>query len=161
MQSRNTELTAQEYSDPSGWREMNAGGWMDSGSLTDGAAILELAANPSTGRMTDPETGLEYIRAGDYWVPALPLPETEPAGQSGQMPPMGKYARMRLDHLEKNGRNLLAEMRSRGRLTDHLENIEETANRRIELIMTELLKKSPPPDKSANQMGWVRHMNMT
>jgi hypothetical protein len=27
--------------------------------------------------------------------------------------------------------------------------------------MAELLKKSPPPDKSANQMGWVRHMNMT
>ncbi|GHV56149.1 hypothetical protein FACS1894216_19760 [Synergistales bacterium] len=27
--------------------------------------------------------------------------------------------------------------------------------------MTELLRKSPPPDKAANQMSWVGHMNIT
>jgi hypothetical protein len=156
MLSKEMESATPENVDPSDWREMNASGWMDRDSLTDGT--LELAANPKTERFTDPKTGLEYMRAGDYWIPALPLPES---GQTGQKLPTGKYARMRLDYLEKSARNLLAALRSRGHLAAHLENIEETAGRRVESIMTELLKKSPPPDKSTNQMGWVRYMNMT
>jgi hypothetical protein len=27
--------------------------------------------------------------------------------------------------------------------------------------MNQMLEKDPPPDKAADQMGWVRHMNMT
>jgi hypothetical protein len=158
MQSRETERITPEYGDPSDWREMNANGWMDRDSLTDGVALMELAANPSTERMTDPKTGLEYLRVGDYWIPALTPPETE---QIRQTLPTGKYARMRLDHLEKNAGNLLVEMRSRGILAAHLEDIEETASRRVKLIMAELSAKSPPPDKAANQMGWIGHMNMT
>ena len=44
-------------------------------------------------------------------------------------------------------------------LFDHLREIEETANRRLEQIMKELLEKNPATDKKTHQMEWVQHMN--
>ncbi|GHV28551.1 hypothetical protein FACS1894167_05860 [Synergistales bacterium] len=29
------------------------------------------------------------------------------------------------------------------------------------MIMPELLRKNPPPDKATDRMSWVGHMNMT
>ncbi|HFK6935241.1 TPA: TnpV protein [Listeria monocytogenes] len=45
-------------------------------------------------------------------------------------------------------------------LESHLIETEIAANQRLELIMTQLLEKQPAPDKEANQMAWVQHMNM-
>ena len=42
----------------------------------------------------------------------------------------------------------------------HLWEIDETAHRRVEQIMTELLEKNPAPDKSTQQFAWIQHMNM-
>ena len=47
-----------------------------------------------------------------------------------------------------------------GTLFPHLWEIDETAHRRVEQIMTELLEKNPAPDKSTQQLAWVQHMNM-
>ena len=44
-------------------------------------------------------------------------------------------------------------------LFPHLQEIDETAHRRVEQIMTELLEKNPAPDKSTQQFAWVQHMN--
>ena len=41
----------------------------------------------------------------------------------------------------------------------HLWEIDETAHRRVEQIMTELLEKNPAPDKSIQQLAWVQHMS--
>ena len=41
----------------------------------------------------------------------------------------------------------------------HLQEIDETAHRRVEQLMAELLEKNPAPDKTTQQMAWVQHMN--
>ena len=46
-----------------------------------------------------------------------------------------------------------------GSLYPHLMELEQTAESRMQQMMTELLKQDPAPDKEKNQMGWVRHMN--
>ena len=44
-------------------------------------------------------------------------------------------------------------------LFPHLQEIDETAHRRVEQIMTELLEKNPAPDKSTQQLAWVQNMS--
>ena len=44
-------------------------------------------------------------------------------------------------------------------LFPHLWEIDETAHRRVEQIMPELLEKNPAPDKSTQQLAWVQHMS--
>ena len=45
-------------------------------------------------------------------------------------------------------------------LYPHLYEIDETANRRLEQLMSSLLTSAPAPDKAIQQMAWVQHMNM-
>ena len=42
----------------------------------------------------------------------------------------------------------------------HLYEVQETAEKRMEVIMTRLLEKNPAPDKETDAMAWVRHMNL-
>ena len=44
-------------------------------------------------------------------------------------------------------------------LFPHLQEVQRTATQRMEQLMTELLRKNPPPNKETDQLGWVRHMN--
>lgn len=48
-------------------------------------------------------------------------------------------------------------------LTEHLfphrYEVQETAKARVERIMEGLLENSPAPDKEADAMAWVRHIN--
>jgi hypothetical protein len=46
------------------------------------------------------------------------------------------------------------------KLYPHLRQIDETANGRLEQLMSELLTSAPAPDKETQQMAWVQHMNM-
>ena len=46
------------------------------------------------------------------------------------------------------------------KLFPYLKEIGETANRRMEQLIEELLKKNPAPDKANEQLAWVQHMNM-
>lgn len=45
-------------------------------------------------------------------------------------------------------------------LFPHLYEVQETAVKRVEVIMAGLLEKNPAPDKETEAMAWVRHMNM-
>lgn len=44
-------------------------------------------------------------------------------------------------------------------LYPHLREIDETANRRMAQIMSDMLASSPAPDKATQQLAWVQHMN--
>ena len=33
-------------------------------------------------------------------------------------------------------------------------------DKQMELLINDLLKVNPAPDKAANQLGWIQHMNM-
>jgi hypothetical protein len=75
--------------------------------------------------------------------------------------PIGKYGRMRKTYLQSHRRGVYSSLLLSGKLMEHLADTEETALEQIETMTAEMLEQDPPPDKAANQMGWVRHMNMT
>lgn len=45
------------------------------------------------------------------------------------------------------------------KLFPHLREVQEAAERRLELIMDGLLAQNPGPDKATDQLGWVQHRN--
>lgn len=45
-------------------------------------------------------------------------------------------------------------------LFPHLYEVQEIAEKRVEVIMAWILEKNPAPDKEADTMAWVRHMNL-
>ena len=95
---------------------------------------------------------LTYTKQGEYYLPNLTLGETEEQ-------PLGKYGMMRRSFLQENKPILYNDLILKGKLFDHLREIEETANRRLEQMMKELLEKNPAPDKKMHQMEWVQRMN--
>ena len=92
-----------------------------------------------------------YSKVGDYLLPNLTLPQQEKA--------LGKYGRLRRTYLMKHRPVLYNSMLLSGTLHPHLLEVEQTAESRMQQMMTELLAKSPAPDKEQNQMAWVQHMN--
>ena len=95
---------------------------------------------------------ITYTRCGDYNIPNLTLSETETK-------PLGKYGRMRKNYLKEHRPVLWNSMILSEKLYPHLREIDETANRRMEQLMSELLASAPAPDKETRQMAWVQHMN--
>ena len=95
---------------------------------------------------------MTYRQAGDYQIPNIKLKNTETK-------PLGKYGRMRRAFLQENNPMLLNDLILSEQLFLHLQEIDETAHRRVEQLMTELLEKNPAPDKATQQMAWVQHMN--
>ncbi len=44
-------------------------------------------------------------------------------------------------------------------LFPHLWEVQQTCEKRMELLMVDLLEKNPAPDKATQQFAWVSHMN--
>ena len=99
-------------------------------------------------------TELSYTIHGDYAIPNLKL--SNPADQ-----PIGKYGRMRRNYLKEHRPILYNRLILSEKLYFHLTEIEETANRRMEQMMDELMMANALTEqmKSENQMLWVQTMN--
>ena len=95
---------------------------------------------------------MTYRQAGDYQIPDIELKNSEEK-------PLGKYGRMRRAYLEENNPMLLNDLILSEELFPHLQEIDETAHRRVGQLMNELLEKNPAPDKATQQMAWAQHMN--
>ncbi|MCD8382362.1 MAG: TnpV protein, partial [Clostridiales bacterium] len=95
---------------------------------------------------------LTYTQNGDYLIPNIQLSVTERR-------PLGKYGRMRRTFLQEHRPILYNDLVLTEELFPHLWEIQETATRCMEQTMQELLEKNPAPDKRAQQMAWVQHMN--
>ena len=96
-------------------------------------------------------SNLNYTQTGDYLLPNLTLNQPRK--------PLGKYGRLRRTYLMNHRPVLYNTMLLNGSLYPHLMEVEQTAESRMQQMMTELLKQNPAPDKEKNQMSWVRHMN--
>ena len=72
---------------------------------------------------------------------------------------LGKYGRMRRVFLEQNKPMLFNDMVLTETLFPHLREVQRTCEKRIALLMTDLLGKNPAPDKATQQLAWVAHMN--
>ena len=94
---------------------------------------------------------LTYHRKGDYLFPNLTLTE-EPLN-------IGKYGMLRRTYLKEDKKNLYQSLLISGKLDSHLQEIERSAQERMEVLLERLLTKYPAPDKEKNQMAWTAHMN--
>jgi len=86
-------------------------------------------------RFIDEKTGIEYVRQGDYYIPNLVLPKQKKIH-------FNKYGRMRLNYLKEHKKAEYTIMFMENTLIEHLEEIQETATNRINLIIDDLKAKS-------------------
>lgn len=100
-------------------------------------------------------TELTYTKNGDYRIPNLKLSE-EP-----ESTPLGKYGMLRKTYLQEHRPILWNQMILSETLFPHLREIDETANRRLEQMMPELMKSAGVTEelKARDQMKWVGLMN--
>ncbi len=98
---------------------------------------------------------LTYTRCGDYYIPNIQLSE------AAENKPLGKYGRMRKAYLQEHRPVLWNSMILSESLFPHLREIEETAHRRLDQLMPELMKLNGVTEelKAADPMKWVDLMN--
>ena len=105
-------------------------------------------------RFIDEKTGIEYIRNGDYYLPNLVLAEQKKIQ-------LNKYGRLRLDYLKNNKKAEYTILFMDNKLTDHLEEVQEIATKRVEEIIKSLKEQSNLTEemKNTDQLYWVGMMN--
>ena len=89
---------------------------------------------------------LTYPRCGDYLIPDIRLSYVSDK-------PLGKYGRMRRVFLTENNPILLDDMILTETLFPHLWEIDETAHRRVEQMVNELLEKNAKQSYTSKGMG--------
>ena len=102
----------------------------------------------------DETNGLDYIIAGDYYIPAIELPEDDDR-------PIGKWGRMHRAYLEETNPLLLNHLILTGRLHTYLADLNEQAQGRYRLTIRQLAAAEGVTEelKRRSQWEWVRAMN--
>ena len=98
--------------------------------------------------------GIEYTKVGDYYIPNLVLEKQEKII-------LNKYGRLRLKFLKENKKAEYTIMFMNGTLNKHLKEIQETAQKRIDIIIEELKQQNNLTEemKNTDQLYWVSMMN--
>ena len=97
---------------------------------------------------------ITYSRQGDYNLPNLLPPQEGPV-------PHGKYALLRKKFLKEYRRITYTNLLTSGKLNSHLAEVQQTAQRRMEQIVTQMAKAEGVTEelKANDQMKWVQMMN--
>jgi hypothetical protein len=95
---------------------------------------------------------LEYCRKGEYRFPNLIIVQKEIV--------IGKYGMLRKSFLREHRSGWYQSMLLTGKLDCHLQDVQKTAEERMEVLMERLLQSYPVPDKEEDQLAWVAHINM-
>ncbi len=98
---------------------------------------------------------ITYTRCGDYYIPDIRLIS------ASEQKPLGKYGRMRKAYLKEHKSPLWNALILSERLYPHLHEVDETANRRMEQMMPELMMWNGITEelKASDPMKWVGLMN--
>ncbi len=98
---------------------------------------------------------LTYTGCGDYYIPNIRLSE------AAENKPLGKYGRMRKAYLQEHRPALWNSMVLSESLFPYLREIDETAHRRLEMLMSKLMEQNGVTEemKAADPMKWVGLMN--
>ena len=101
-----------------------------------------------------PEQAITYTEVNGYLIPNLALPE-QPEGD------IGKYGRARLAFLREHKSVLHMQMMAQGTLWNHLLEIQQTADERMERIVEQMMAAQGVTEdlKSRDQMLWVDKIN--
>jgi len=97
---------------------------------------------------------ITYTKIGDYQLPNLYLKEKKKVQ-------LGKYSMMKLDYLKKHQPSQYQVLVMEDKLTEYLNEIENTAQMRVNLIMDSMMKQENINEemKANDQMKWVGLMN--
>ncbi len=100
------------------------------------------------------EMGGTYRQEGDYLIPNLALPEED-------TPRFGKYGRQRLSYLREHKKAYYTGLLLDGKLMAHLNEIDEAATSRMELLTKQMAASQGITEalKAQDQMAWVGAMN--
>ena len=102
----------------------------------------------------DEANGLDYVLAGDYYIPAIGLPEDDDR-------PIGKWGRMHQTYLEETNPLLLNHLVLTGRLHTYLADLDEQAQERCRLIIRQMTASEGVTEdlKRRSQWEWIKAMN--
>ena len=105
-------------------------------------------------RIHDEATGLDYVLAGDYYIPAIELPEDDDR-------PIGKWGRMHRAYLEQTNPLLLNHLILTGRLHIYLADLNEQAQDRYRLIIRQMAAAEGVTEdlKRRSRWEWFKAMN--
>ena len=97
---------------------------------------------------------LTYTERDGIFYPDLALPE-----QTNY--PIGKYGRMRLEHLKKHRRGTYTTLLTSCTLNQHLYDTEQEAKQKIDLTLAHLVKERGITEelKATDPLRWVQEMN--
>ena len=96
------------------------------------------------------ENGIDYTLIGDYYYPDLELPKDEE-------PHYGKYGSMRLNYIKEHKKGLYSSLRMEGRLIHYLNEIDDTANEQMEMLVRQMMQCQGITEdiKSEDWLGWL------
>ncbi len=99
------------------------------------------------------ENGIDYILAGDYYIPDLKLPE--------ENRPIGRYGRLHREYLKQEHPARYSSLILTGKLWTYLADLNEQAEERLDLIMEQMKAAEGVTEelKARNQLEWVGRMN--
>lgn len=97
--------------------------------------------------------GMEYMLAGDYYIPDLKLPNEERS--------IEKYGRMHRDYLKEHHPMWFNHLVLEGKLWTYLADLNEQAQCRLQLIICQMQDVESVNEelKAYDQISWVRAMN--
>lgn len=101
----------------------------------------------------DESNGLSYTLHGDYYLLDLAVNEEEAT--------YGKYGMLRKQFLKEHRSAKYQHLLLTGKLTEHLNQIDQEAREQMEIFMEQMAEKQGVTEKmkAQDQMEWVRMMN--
>ena len=102
----------------------------------------------------DETNGLDYVLAGDYYIPAIELPEDDDR-------PVGKWGRMHRAYLEETNPFLLNHLILTGKLHSYIAELNEQAQNRYRCVVRQMMAAEGVTEelKRRSQWEWVKAMN--
>ena len=105
-------------------------------------------------KIHDEVNDLDYVLVGDYYIPAIKLPEDDDR-------PIGKWGQMRRAYLEETNPLLLNHLTLTGKLHTYLADLNEQAQNRHRLIAQQMMEAEGVTEdlKRRSQWEWIRAVN--
>ena len=99
------------------------------------------------------ENGIDYVLAGDYYIPELKLPEEKRT--------IGHYGRLHREYLRQAKPMVFNELILSGQLWTYLADLNEQATERRNVMMKQFMEKECVTEdlKKLDRYEWVRRMN--
>lgn len=100
----------------------------------------------------DSSNGLWYELQGDYYIPCLSIPQTQP---------IGKWGRMHLRYIQDHRRIFYTTLLLSGKLNGYLLMVDREAQELFDLLMIQLAEKEGITEqlKEQDQLAWIRAIN--